>query len=74
MSDQLDIEELLKMNPQISPEALKESMAQLCELRKQGLRRRGYRLAPPGGGPRPSVIEDPGEIKIARLRSSSQRP
>jgi hypothetical protein len=47
MVKKLDLEKIIKKNPQIDLEKLKESQTLLAKLRKNGIRRSTYKLAPP---------------------------
>jgi len=58
MPECIDLDDILKANPQLSPESLEEYRAMLRQLRASGTKSRGYNLAPPYGGKRASIQED----------------
>jgi len=56
--ERVDVETILKQNPQIDREQLEEALAALRELEKLGIRRKGYSLVPPFSGPRLRIADD----------------
>ena len=70
MPKALDLDGILKNNPQVDPEQLDQSIELLEELRNQGVSRRAYELVPPFAGRRVRVVdglsEDPRTIHLHR--------
>jgi hypothetical protein len=70
MPKTLNLDEILKNNPQVDPEQLDQSVELFEELRNQGVSRRAYELVPPFAGRRVRVAdrssEDPRTIHLHR--------
>lgn len=69
MRGDLDLDAILKMNPQVDAGALKESLALSDELKQAGLEAQGYRLASPADSHRIQVPDTKGQRRVVRLRS-----
>lgn len=69
--ERTDMDEILKLNPHLTPDDLESARALLQKLRRHGSVGPGYRLAPPFGGRRVSVGDNGDDPRTIHLR---QRP
>ena len=65
----IDVNELLKLNPEIDLSKIEQLEKSFNDLKSQGLSGRGYRLALPFSGKRVRVVDTP-KTYITRLRNS----
>lgn len=71
MMERLNEDEILAHNPRIDQEKLGEVTENLHRLRDEGLRPKGYDLAPPFGGRRASIRDDARvNVRLVRTRRS----
>jgi|GEM_PF-3583605 hypothetical protein len=77
MPEPLDLDEILARNAQIDREHLEETQEMLQHLRERGAHRKGYDLAPPGGGRRATIRSNartnPGLLRVPRDQEVTAR-
>ncbi len=68
MTTRIDIEDVLACNPNVDRQELKRIQELLRRLQEAGVVRKGYDLAPPLGGRRATVQDDPlSDSRLVRL-------
>lgn len=72
MPKEFDLEDVLRRNPHIDRERVKEAQELIRRLREKGVQRKGYDLAPPFGGRR--VIAKDAPAAAPRLLRSRRPP
>lgn len=71
MNRRMDLEEILRQNPQINEQELDKAREMLRRLQDQGVHRKEYDLIPPFGGRRVTVLDD---VRANSLPSRVRRP
>ncbi len=71
MAERLNEDEILARNPGVDREKLEGIAEGLRRVREEGLRPKGYDLAPPFGGRRASIQDDARvNVRVVRTRRS----